>query len=256
MRDGVDGLEAHAAAVGDLAGEVLVDLCEHGAERRALLGRERARGRVGERVVAAHGQGLEVDAQPVERPVEHDLAAEHADGAGEGGGVGHDRVGAGGDVVAARGGDGGEARHHGLAFRARALDGVPDLIGRDRRAAGRVDAQHDRAHVVVLGGLDERIGDRVGVEAAGRAEVARLELAREDVALARHDGDHGAMLMRPSGGAQIGEDVHELGVLAGALERGLARLHDVAEHVGEPERDRFLGGVGRALEEVAQAPGR
>jgi hypothetical protein len=57
--------------------------------------------RIGVGVRPADADGGRVDAEFAQRFGERELAAENADGAGDGRAIGDDRVGAGGDVIAA-----------------------------------------------------------------------------------------------------------------------------------------------------------
>ena len=69
------------------------------------------------------------------------------------------RLGARGDVVAARGGDVGHRDDHRLLARQQ-LDPAQDQVGGERRAAGAVDAQDDGLDVVVLGEVREESRSR------------------------------------------------------------------------------------------------
>jgi len=139
----------------------------------AELGRERAV--VGDHVgVLAAGHAVLVDADLVVESLQVDLAADDADGSGQGGGAGHDVVGGHGDVVAPGRGHVGHGYDDGL-FLFEALDLAPDEVGMDGGAAGRVNAEHDGRDGVVLSDAGDGAAQRVGAGGAvGGAVVSAL----------------------------------------------------------------------------------
>ena len=155
---------------------------------RLLLRRERRVDRPGIGIgVGAHG--IRPDPQPVLEVPNHQLAGDHADRAGDRARIGHDRVGAHRDVVAARGGDRTHRRHHRLAAFAGPFHLAPDGLRCGDRAPGTVHPQHYRGHRIVGGGLPQcrRDGVTTGGRSAERQKL-RPTTSVDDRAV---DGDHG-----------------------------------------------------------------
>src|SRR6185437_9111896 len=115
---------AQVAALGDACLEAGIGAVERRLEllvalRREILDRSEQRGVV--RGLHRVGAGADL----VEQAADQDLAGDAADRAGEGGRLGDDLVGVGGDVIAALAGDAAHADDYLLAGRARRFDRVP-----------------------------------------------------------------------------------------------------------------------------------
>src|SRR5262245_40233281 len=173
-RDLVDGGDVELAALGDAAEEAVVGVLHVVAQHGARLGRERLRReqQIGAR---AARDRLDPDAELLEQAGDHGPDHEHADRAGERLGLTHDRVGRARHVVAARRRQVGHRRHHRLPLLLDLADGLPDQIRGERRAAGAVEAEHDRLHLGILRGVAQRLGDRV--RRHHRAAVREVALA-------------------------------------------------------------------------------
>ncbi len=128
-------LDRQFAALGHASDELFVDAVHRGGEGRALALIETLRRREGVGVVAADRQAAHVDAETAQRIGQHELAAEDADRAGQGRGLGHDPVGLGADPVAAGRRIGAHRHHHRLARRLGRAHGGQNLLRRFRRAA-------------------------------------------------------------------------------------------------------------------------
>ena len=115
---------------------------------------------------------------PVKMPIEPVIVDGAAKISGQGGG----------DEVAARGGDVAERADDRLD-RARALELARDDVGGERRAAGRVDAQDDRAHARVVARLHDRGQQRLHADELHAEERNGRRLAVDDVALDEDDRD-------------------------------------------------------------------
>ena len=245
------------AARGDAADEVVVDAVHLAREGRALGRGEALARREGVGVFAAHRQAAHVDAEAAQSVGQHELAAEHADGAGQGGRLGHDPVRFGTDPIAARGRIGPHGDHHRLAGRARRAHGGQDLFGRLGRAAGRGDAEDDGLHVLVLDGVVDGLGRVVGMDGGAAAEAAPAAPAGDDGPLAAHDGDGvparaGALALL----AQIFAELDDLGALAGAGLDGDLGLLDLADLVDQAVGQGLFGRIGAGLDQGLQRRGR
>src|SRR5262249_16619390 len=115
-------------------------------------------------LVATGLDHLEVDADLLEEALELGELDQHADGAGQGAGVGDDVVGGDGQVVAAGGGQRAHRDHDDLALLAHAGDGVVDLLARPDDAAGALDADDDGPDRGVLEVLLQLADDRLGID--------------------------------------------------------------------------------------------
>ena len=109
--------------------------------------------------------------------------AEDADRTGDRGRLGENLVAVHRDPVAARRGDIAHRHDDRLVRGLGQLDFAPDQFRRERIAARRVHAQHDRAHAVVLARAADQFGGRFAADRAGRL------VAAEDLALGHDDGD-------------------------------------------------------------------
>jgi hypothetical protein len=133
------------------------------------------------------GDAGRVDAELGERLVGRRQQREDADRAGDRRRVGDDLVGSGRDPVAARRGRVAHRDDDRLAGGARHLELAPDQLGAEDAAAGRIDAQHERLHVLVVARLLDQVGRR---QAADRS---RRRLAVDDLALGDDDADRVAV---------------------------------------------------------------
>ena len=86
--------------------------------------------------------------------------------------MGEDLVGRERHVVATRSGDVAHADHDLLARLLRLLDRIQDLVGGERGAARRVDAEQDRLDVVVFGRIAEGLSNRVAADRGVASEAA------------------------------------------------------------------------------------
>ena len=136
-------------------------------------------------------------AEPLQQLADHELAAEHADRPGQRRRQGDDHVGRAGDVVAAGRGHVAHRHDHRLAGLADPAHLAPDHLRRDRRAAGRVDPQHDGARPVVLAGGPQLGADRVAADLAP-AEPAPGP-AGDDRRRAPRPARRGPRALRPGG---------------------------------------------------------
>ncbi len=125
---------AEVAALGDAVDEVVVDGVEQPVEARQLALVERPAGGEHPRMRAA-GDSAGGQARPLEQLAEHCLAAQHADRAGEGRGLGDDDVGRAGDVVAAGAGQRAHRHDDRLAGVPGQAHLAPDGVRGNRRAA-------------------------------------------------------------------------------------------------------------------------
>src|SRR5690606_19938206 len=235
----VDAFARHAAALGDPRGEVVVDLVEGGVDALPLRLAEVLRGARHAGVLALR-DAAERDADAVEEAVDHGLAGDDADRAGDRPGLRDDGVGGHRDVVAAGRGDVAHGDDHGLAGAAGEDHLAPDRVGRDRRAARAVDAEDDRLDVVVLHGGAERRADRVRAHRGpgARQRTAAAAAAEPDRPVPVDEGDG----VLPSGlrdaardpvGAVVAGDVAQPGVLAELPAQVGVDLVAVAEPVDE-----------------------
>ena len=126
--------------------------------------------REGVGVVAADLEAAHVDAETTQGVGQHELAAEDADGAGQGRGLGHDPVGFRTDPIAARGRIGPHGDDHRLARRLGRAHGGQDLFRGLGRTARRGDAEDDGLHGLVLYGVIDGLGRIVGTDVRARAE--------------------------------------------------------------------------------------
>jgi hypothetical protein len=186
LGDGLDLGGGLAAPGGDAADEHLVRGLHHGLHGELLVGGPRLEaGEHGGALAAAHRVGG--DAELGERGPRRELAADHADRAGEGVGLGVDLGRAGGDVVAARRGDVAH-RHHDRLLGLDLGDRVPDQLGGQRAAAAGVDAQHHRLDAIVGGEHAQGRHQRARRDLLARAEDA-VAIAVDDVAERVHQRD-------------------------------------------------------------------
>jgi hypothetical protein len=164
----VDLVVGLAAALGDAVDEHLVHVLHHRQDQGPLLvgpgGHRRPH-----RGALALGERVGVDADVLEHAAERQLAADDADRAGEGVGLGEDLGRAGRDVIAARGGEV-THRHEDRLLGLERRDGPPDLLGGLGAAATAVHAQHDRGDLVVGGEVVQR-GDSVCPAISLRAPI-------------------------------------------------------------------------------------
>ena len=128
-------------------------------------------------LVGAHGD--DVHAQFLRGPGEFRDQGEHADGAGEAGGVGIDLLRAGGDPVAAGGRIIAEGGDDGL-LRLQEAEGRPDLLGSHDTAARGVHAEDDGLHGVVLAEFVDFLDETVGGDAIVAGAVGDLAVGEED----------------------------------------------------------------------------
>ena len=235
--DCLDLLHGPAASLRDLRDEVGVDRIQRGVELRALVVGEPLPSRVHQRSRTV-GDRARGQPESLHQVAHDDLAPEYADGAGEGGGQGHDRVGRARDVVAPRRRSGPHRHDHRLACVADLADLAPDRVRGDCGSAGGVDVQDDRARVLVGGRGPQRGADRVAAHlaphrAAGRASgrYRAAHLDEGDVPLAPR-GDMRSARWRPP----IGEE--QLGVRPHARPHRGVGLIAVAHGVDQPVVER------------------
>src|SRR5690606_37356806 len=124
-----------------------------------------------------------VDTDLRERVRHRHQQAEDADRARDRGRFGPDLVAGHRDPVAATRGDVAHRDHYGLALLAREREVSADQYGGVRVAAGRVHAQHDRVHGIVLARGAHEVGGRLAADHAGRT------FAGHDFALRDHHRD-------------------------------------------------------------------
>ena len=244
-------LHRQLAAVGHPLDEAVIDPVHPAGVLGPLLRREGLTAAEGPGIVVADGDLAGVDAEPRQRRAQHELAAEHADGAGQGGGIGHDLRRAGGDPVAAGRRIGAHGHHHRLARRPGRPDGGQDLFRGRVRPAGGGDAEDDGLDGLVLHRGAEGAGHVVGIDAVALAEARGMGGAGDDLPLR---GDHG------DGRAGAGEVVH---VIAGEIdEAGLAVAHHpaqgglgllhLADLVHQADGAGLFGVIGTGLQRVLQ----
>ncbi|MNS27699.1 hypothetical protein D3C72_596530 [compost metagenome] len=172
-------------------------------------------------------EGLGGDAELVQQPAVGEEAAEDADRAGDGAGLGVDARAVGRDPVAAGSGHVAHRDDHGLAREAQQIDLAADLVGSRRVAAGAVHANDHGLDAIVAANLAQRAGD--GGRAGG--------LAVDQIAAALAAGDR----------AVDGDDGQDVGRAPGAglvLMQGVGVGRALLEHAGD------LVGVGHLVDEV------
>ena len=147
------------ARAGDQLDEPPVEPVDQVLEERPLL-RPEAPERAAHVLELAGLHVGRADADLLEEPARVDRQHQDSDGAGHRRGVDEDPVGRERHVVAARGADVEDGRHHGhLAARLEPHDLVVQDVRRGDRASGAVDPEDDRAHPIVVLGLLELLAD-------------------------------------------------------------------------------------------------
>uniref|UniRef100_A0A0N4Z2W0 PE-PGRS family protein n=1 Tax=Parastrongyloides trichosuri TaxID=131310 RepID=A0A0N4Z2W0_PARTI len=258
LGDLADPLRRQLAAFGDAVDEVAVDAVHPAREGGALALIEGLRRREGVGVVAADRQTAHVDAEAAQGVGQHELAAEDADRAGQGRGLGHDPVGFRADPIAARRGVGAHGHDHRLARRLGRAHGGQDLFRSFGRAARRGDAEDDGLHVLVLDcvidGLGGVVRTNVGAAAEGRIVGAATG---HDGALAADDGDgrlgraRARRRARPLQRGVVAE-LDDLGVLARLGLGCRFGLFDLTDLVDQLQRQGLIGGVRAGLDDGLQ----
>jgi len=154
---------------------------------------------------------VRADADPIPQAVGDELAADHTDRAGNRHRVGKDGVCQRRDVVATAGGDVTHRDDERTTIGFEAFGRFANDVGRQRRSARRVHAQHERLHRRVVGGFGNRAANRVATGVFRTAEETLLRRAGRDGAFDVNDGD-------------------------GGVARRSRRLHHIAEHLKHAER--------------------
>src|SRR5665213_1664670 len=175
--DFVDVLDLARAGLHHALGELLIGAFHPVGDHLLLLVGPRLAG-AEQAGVFALGEGFGVDAGPVVEAFVDELAADDADGADDGGGVGEDFIARRGQVIPAAGGHRSDADDDGF-FLGGVAHRLPHHFAGQRAAAGRIDANDDRLDVLIAGG-----------DAHGFAHVLRTDalLAEQPVpAIPIHD---------------------------------------------------------------------
>ena len=229
------------ARIGDLLDELVVERLQLLLEFLQLLGIVRTRRRVDLGVLALTRR-VDARAKLLVDAAGDDLAAEDADRPGQRRRLRDDDLRRHRDVVAARGGEIGHRRDQ-RSIRAllpRDHQLAPDRVRGRRRAAGAVDAQHDRAHRAVAASAADVFDEGIG---SHRCAVDRIEaaLAAGDGAGGVDDRDARPAIEaeRRGADARIVVAVDLRSALAAAqLVVDLVLVGDV---VDQPEAQRVLG---------------
>src|SRR5690606_19706896 len=221
--DAIHLLDAAAAMHRDAADEPLVclddglpeDVANVVAEtaQQIVLPRERRR-----------ADAVDVDAEPAQRALEGRKHAGDADRPGQRRRARPDLVGRHRDPIAAGRGDAAHRYDDRTPALLEYLDLAKDDLGRERAAAGTVDAQHERFHFFVIGRFANQLRGRIAADPSRRLAAVH-DLARQ------HDHADAAA----SEGRRGGADGAQVLVVADRREAALVfrradRLADPAAH--------------------------
>ena len=189
----------------------------------------------------------------VQRAVEHDLAEDDTDGAGQRRRVGNDEIGRRRKVITARGR---QRRHRDddrLARLTGAHDRVPDLVRGDRRAAPAIHPDDDGAHVIGLRGRIDGVGHGVTADHILAAKPG-LSGAGDDPALSGDQRDDRPAARRRYRRrlAHIGVKILNPGIAACALDGGGAGSGRMAKAVNQTCLLRRFGIVRSRYDALAE----
>ena len=205
--------------------------------------------------IAADRYALDIDAERGQQLLRHRPDAEHADRRGDGRRLGHDDVAAHGGEIATRGRHVAHRDNDGLAGGACPADRVGDGIGGGVGAAGRVDAQHDGAHVLGLRGVFQRFDDVLGIGRRLVLERAAAAAAGHDRAAGAHQSDNFTAGLWARFVAGIFRQRHQLAFAVGALIDVLQGVGPVADLVDQAVAPGLLGFERCIIDQTAKLAG-